>query len=231
MPSLTVERRRIHSEGEIGIDVFGGSVRMRNLRVEEPLSPVPTMRFDLDIADISLAQLTSTLEIGRISGVAVGTVRDLEIANRQPQRIDARLETVPRPGVPQRISVTAIRQLSILGGSGGDPFSFGVLGFFDEYRYAKMGFRCRLENDRFILHGVERIDGADYLVVGSKIPPRVNVISHTPVIAFSELVRRVSRVFAVGTGSATPAAPDDSAPDPGPETTDEQTIPATPHPR
>jgi hypothetical protein len=230
MPSLTVERRRIHSDGEIGIDVFGGSVRMRNLRVEEPLSPVPTVRFDLDIADISLAQLTSTLEIGKISGVAVGTVHELEIANRQPQRFDARLETVSRPGVPQRISVTAIRQLSILGGSGGDPFSFGVLGFFDEYRYAKMGFRCRLENDRFVLHGVEQIDGLDYLVVGSKIPPRVNVISHTPVIAFSELVRRVSRVFAVGSGSAASATQDDSAPDQDSDTTDEQTIPTTPPP-
>jgi hypothetical protein len=197
IPALSIDRHSLHSEGEIRADVFGGTVRLRNLHVVELWSRVPTVRFDLDIADISLAQLTNTFEVGRISGVAAGGVRALEIANRQAARFDAWLETVERSGVPQRISVTAIRQLSILGGAGGDPISFGVLGFFDEYRYAKMGFRCRLENDQFVLRGVEERDGAEYLVVGTTLPPRVNVISHTRVISFSELVRRLSRVLAL----------------------------------
>jgi hypothetical protein len=78
-----------------------------------------------------------------------------------------------------------------------DPLSRGLLSFFDEYRYAKMGFRCCLENDRFILR-VEESEGKQYLVVGSTLPPSVNVISHTDVISFSEMVRRLDRVRAVG---------------------------------
>ena len=200
IPALTIDPHSVQSDGEIRVDVFGGNVRLRNLRVDELLSPVPTVRLDLDIADLSLAQLTNTFEVGRISGVAAGGVRGLEIANGQPARFDAWLETVERRGVPQRISVTAVRQLSILGGTGGDPISSGVLGFFDEYRYAKMGFRCRLENDQFVLRGVEEKDGAEYLVVGTTLPPRVNVISHTRVFSFSELVRRLARVSTLKEG-------------------------------
>lgn len=217
IPALTVDRRHAESEGEIRVDVFGGTMRLRNLRVDELFSPVPALRVDLDVAELSLAQLTDTFEVGRISGVIAGSVHDLEIANGQPARFDARIETVARPGVPQRVSVTAIRQLSILGGAGGDPISTGVLSFFDEYRYAKMGFRGRLENDRFTLQGVEEDDGAEYLVVGTTLPPRVNVISHTRVISFSELVNRLARVLAIKdnpthTESTDAAQPDRSEP-------------------
>jgi hypothetical protein len=197
IPRLTLGEGRIQSAGEIRIHVFDGEARLRDLRADELLSPVPALRFDFDFQDISLAQLTKTFEIGGISGIVAGSVHDLVIVNGQPVRFDAHLETVARSGVPQRISVTAIRQISILGGSGGDPLSQGLLGFFQEYRYAKMGVRCSLENDRFLLRGVEEIDGADYLVVGTTLPPRVNVISHNRVIAFSELLRRLSRVAAV----------------------------------
>jgi len=216
IPAVLVDRHTLESQGEIRIEAFGGTARVGQLRVEEILSRVPTVQLDVEIADLSLTELTSTFEVGRISGVVNAGIRDLQIADGQPVHFDAWLETVPKPGVPQRISVTAIRQISILGGSGGDPISLGVLGFFDEYRYAKMGFRCRLENDRFELHGVEVDDGADYLVVGATLPPRVNVISHTREISFSELMRRLGRVFALResplrSGGAE-AAPADAAP-------------------
>ncbi len=153
----------------------------------------PTVELDLDFQDLLLAQLTETLEAGTISGVARGAVHHLAIAHGEPVRFDAWMETVPRRGVAQRISVKAIRQIAILGG-GGDPLSQGVLSFFDEYRYARMGFRCTLENDRFYLRGIEQDGEKEYLVVGSILPPRVNVISHTPAISFSEMVRRLSRL-------------------------------------
>ena len=34
----------------------------------------------------------------------------------------------------------------------------------------------------------------EYLVVGSFLPPTVNIVSHTQTIAFSELVRRLERI-------------------------------------
>jgi hypothetical protein len=157
---------------------------------------VPALELDLDFEELSLGQMTETLEIGRVSGIVRGRVEKLEIVNGEPVRFDAWMETVSRPGVSQRVSVAAIRQLSILGGSGGDPLSHGILSFFDEYRYAKMGFRCSLQNDRFTLHGIEAVDGKDYLVVGSIMPPRVNVISHNQTISFSQMIRRLERALA-----------------------------------
>lgn len=197
IPSLRWRGQEIRSEGEIRADLFGGHLRVRNIAVDELFSPVPALRVDADFDNLSLAQMTRTFNFGRITGVIAGEVEDLVVVDGQPVSFTARVATVPRAAVSQRISVRAIRQISILGGTGGDPLTQGILSLFDEYRYAKMGFRCRLENDRFHLGGVDRVDGNEYLVVGSTLPPRVSVVSHTRVVAFSELVRRLARVSAV----------------------------------
>lgn len=196
IPNVTLESGEVHCEGEIRASLFDGEARIRNLHVSNLFSPVPALELNLDFHDISLGEMTDTFEIGHVSGVVRGGVEDLEIVRGEPVRFEARMETVPRPGVPQRVSVTAIRQLSILGGSGGDPLSSGILSFFDEYRYAKMGFQCSLRNDRFTLHGIEELDGKDYLVVGSIMPPRVNVISHNQTISFSQMIHRIERALA-----------------------------------
>jgi hypothetical protein len=138
------------------------------------------------------------LGVGYVSGIGRAKVDDLEISAGQPVHFDADFETVPTRGVPQRVSVAAIQQLTILGGAEANPLTRGVLDLFDEYRYAKMGFRCSLRNDRFILHGVAEREGKDFLVVGTLLPPTVNVISHNQEIAFSEMVERLKRITAVG---------------------------------
>ena len=70
----------------------------------------------------------------------------------------------------------------------------GIASFFDTFRYSKLGFKATLKNDKLTLHGVESREDGEYLVVGSFIPPTVNVVSHTQVIAFSELLRRLAQV-------------------------------------
>jgi hypothetical protein len=70
----------------------------------------------------------------------------------------------------------------------------GLAGFFDSFRYSKLGFKAVLRNDRLTLRGVESQGENELLVVGSFLPPTVNIVSHTQVIAFSELVRRLERI-------------------------------------
>ena len=113
-------------------------------------------------------------------------------------RFDARIESVPAAGVAQRISVTAIDQLAVLGGGASGSVARGMMGLFHEFRYAKLGVRCSLRNDRFVLHGVAEHDGKDFLVVGTIFPPSVNVVSHNQVIAFKEMVERLQRVTSAG---------------------------------
>jgi len=186
----------------------GSEITATDLHVDRLFSRVRTVGMDVDVERIDLAKATSTFGVGHVTGILHGAIDDLELVGGQPTSFDAWIETVPEKGVSQHISVTAIRQLSILGGAGSDPFTQGILSFFDEYRYAKMGLRCRLRNDRFLLHGVERLDDKDFLVVGSFFPPTVNVISHNQVISFSEMVRRLSRITAVtGPGDNTEVSP------------------------
>jgi hypothetical protein len=195
IPDMRLVDRALRSDAEIGVQVFGGDVRIRNLRFDEIFSPVPAVALDAAFENISLGHFTKAFDVGRITGIVNGEVKDLVLVDGQPVSFEASMETVERPGVDQRISVTAVRQLSILGGAGGDVLTQGILSFFDDYGYAKMGFQSRLENDRFYLRGVKSEDGKEYLVVGSTLPPRVNVVSHSQVISFSEMVKRLSRAF------------------------------------
>jgi hypothetical protein len=158
------------------------------------------MGLDLDFEDLSLGAMTEALDVGQITGVVRGRVRDLSIVDGQPVSFEAELNSVPRDGVTQEISVRAIRQISIVAGPGGDALSSGILSFFDRYRYAKLGLRCSLENDRFLLRGIDEQDGKQVLVEGSFLPPRVNVYSQSQVIGFSEMMRRLRRAVDTGAG-------------------------------
>jgi len=200
IPTVTVATGTVRTEGEVGARAFGGRVRVRNLHVDELWSPVPAIGLDLDFEEISLGAMTEALDVGQITGVVDGRIRNLSIVNGQPVTFEAELESVPRRGVSQEISVRAIRQISIVAGPGGDALSGGILRFFDRYRYAKLGLRCSLENDRFLLRGIDEHDGKQVLVAGALLPPRVNVYSQSQVIGFSEMTRRLRRAMETGAG-------------------------------
>jgi hypothetical protein len=123
-----------------------------------------------------------------------GTVGDLIITDGQPAQFGADLHSVDRGG-EQRISVEALNKITVLssGQSAGALYG-GLAGFFDSFRYSKLGFKAILRNDRLTLRGVETRGNEEYLVVGSFLPPTVNIVSHTQTIAFSELVRRLERI-------------------------------------
>ena len=124
-----------------------------------------------------------------------GTIDDLVLTDGQPSQLRADLHSVERSGVDQRISVEALNQITVLssGQEAGALYS-GLAGFFDSFRYSKLGFKATLKNDRLTLRGVESEGDKEYLVVGSWLPPTVNIVSHTQSIAFSELLRRLERI-------------------------------------
>jgi hypothetical protein len=198
IPSVTIAEDHAETSGEIDIRVFGGAIRIRNLRLDQILSPVPELSLDIDFHDLSLKRITKTFGVGHISGVLSGAFERLVIVRGQPVAFDGWVRTVERRGVAQKVSVKALRQISILGGAGGDAITRGILSMFEEYGYAKMGFRSRLRNDRFELEGVERVGRKDYLVVGSTLPPKVDVVSHSQVISFSEMMRRIESAIEIG---------------------------------
>jgi len=128
-----------------------------------------------------------------------GTIDGLVITQGQPAEFKADLQTVEKSGVSQWISVETLNKITILSSGNEAGFIYGTLAeFFDFYRYSEMGFKAALKNDTLILRGVESKEGKDYLVVGTLLPPTVNIVSYTQEVSFSELMRRLERVRDAG---------------------------------
>ncbi len=184
----------LQSNGEIQADLFGGRIRMNKLEVANPFSSITSIKLNAALAGIQLERLSQTFAFGRISGILEGTIEDLVVTAGQPAQFRADLHSVDR-GTEQRISVEALNKITILSsGQNAGALYGGLAGFFDSFRYSKLGFRAVLLNDQLTLRGVETRGNEEYLVVGSFLPPTVNIISHTQNIAFSELLRRLQRI-------------------------------------
>jgi hypothetical protein len=200
IPHVQSEENLLRTSGEIQAQVFGGRARIGKLEIENPFSSLPSIKLDASLDGIELEQLSKTFEFGRISGILEGNINDLVITDNQPAQFNAELHSVDRD-TEQRISVEALNKITVLSsGENAGSLYGGLAGFFDSFRYSKLGFKADLKNDRLILRGVETRGDQEFLVVGSFLPPTVNIISHTQVIAFSELLRRLQSIKADSTG-------------------------------
>jgi hypothetical protein len=185
----------LRSRGEIRINVFGGRVRIGTLEVEQLFSSIPSVKLDASFQNIHLDQASETFAFGRVSGILEGTLNDLVITAGEPSQFRADLHTVDKPGSSQWISVEALNKITVLSsGNEAGALYAGLGGFFENFRYSKMGFKAVLKNDKLTLRGIESEAGKEYLVVGTLLPPTVNIISHTQEIGFSELLRRLERI-------------------------------------
>jgi len=195
IPEIESAGNTLRTRGEFQADLFGGRVRMSKLEIENPFSALASIKLSAKVESLELEQLTKTFAFGRISGILEGSVDDLVITDGQPSQLRADLHSVQRSGVDQRISVDALNKITVLssGQDSGALYS-GLAGFFDSFRYSKLGFKATLRNDRLTLQGVESQGDKELLVVGSFLPPTVNIVSHTQSIAFSELMRRLERI-------------------------------------
>jgi hypothetical protein len=194
IPEVESAESLLRTRGEIQAELFGGRIRMSKLEIDNPFSSLASLKLDAKLNDIQLEQLTQTFAFGRISGILEGSIDNLVLTDGQPSELSADLHSVDRGG-EQRISVEALNKITVLS-SGQDAGSLygGLAGFFDSFRYSKLGFKATLKNDRLTLRGVESRNNQEMLVVGSFLPPTVNIVSHTQNIAFSELVRRLERI-------------------------------------
>ena len=196
----------LKSDGTITLNVFGGRATIRGMAVEKPFSPVRSITMDARLEGLNLEQASETFEFGRISGVLAGAIENLVMTQGQPAEFRADIRSVETPGVSQWISVEALDKITVLssGNEAGAVYG-GIAGFFDFFRYSKLGFKAALKNDKLMLRGIETKNGQEYLVVGTLLPPTVNIVSHTQEIGFSELMGRLKRIQ--GTGSSESIGP------------------------
>ncbi len=189
LTGLTYRRGRLRVLGDITIDAFDGRVTVRKLRVSDLFERAPRLYADIALEGIDLEQLTGTFSFGMVTGRLEGLVDDLELQAWQPVAFDARFATPADDGSRHRISRRAVDNLGTLGGGTSGVMSQGMLAFFDEYSYDRLGVGCRLYNGYCELSGVE--DGPDgfYLLTrGGLLPPWIDVKGTGRSIAWRDLV-------------------------------------------
>ncbi|MBI5740402.1 MAG: hypothetical protein HZA16_06740 [Nitrospirae bacterium] len=199
VPRVTLTGNRLLTEGQIDLRLLDGHIRVSAFSIDDVAGPVASIKAGIEIKDIDLEKLTGAFDFGHISGVLEGDIDDLVIVNGQAEGFKASIETVKKKGIAQKISVDALKKISILGtGATTSILDRGIYRLFKQYGYEKIGFKAYLKNDNLLLLGVKREEGKQYLVEGGLLPPRVDVVTYSQNISFKEIVNRLKRIGAAG---------------------------------
>ncbi len=202
IPKATYQNDTFELEGAMMVDLFEGQTIIQNLRVDDPLGVWPTLHANVELKDLDLEALTRTFSFGKITGKLEGRIKDLYLENWQPVSFDARFATPEQDESRHRISQRAIDNISNLGGNGlSGALSRSFLSFFDEFRYARLGVSCRLENGVCELDGVEAAAQGSYLVKGSGIP-RVDIVGFNHQVDWELLINKLTEIANSGVGNA-----------------------------
>jgi hypothetical protein len=199
IPRVHLESGVLDVDGEIRIDVFGGSIRVRDLAMERPFGVLPSLSANAEISDLDLEQLTGTFEFGNISGRVDGYVRDLRLLDWSPVAFDAWLGTPARQSRSRSISRQAVNHLAAIGGGGAAAALAGpVMRLFDSFSYRRLGLGCRLDNYVCEVSGVSEEGEGVLLLEGAGIP-KVTVRAYNRRVDWPQMV---ANLLAVGGGES-----------------------------
>jgi len=194
IPGVTLKNNVLTFDGNVESQVFGGSIVGSNIRLQDPLGNFPQFFADVRARNLDLGLVTQTFEVGSITGKLEADVLGLELFAWTPQKFDARLATPKGDKSRHRISAKAVSSLSNVGGGGGgvvQALQSGVLKFFDEYGYDKLGITCRLRGDVCEMSGVEPAGVGYYIVKGAGVP-RIDIVGNAGRVNWNQLVSSIS---------------------------------------
>lgn len=193
IPGVELRGNELTVKGDIEASVFDGMIVTSGLRLADPLGKWPRLFANVRGRNLDLELVTRTFAVGSITGRLDVDILGLELFDWSPVAFDARLETPQGDRSRHRISARAVRELSNVGGGGGgvaQALQSGVLQFFDEYGYDKLGIRCRLANDVCLMSGVEPAPGGYYIVKGRGLP-RIDIIGNQGRVNWRQLVAQI----------------------------------------
>ena len=177
--------------------VFDGSVSISDLKLEQPFSQWPRFSANIALQNLDLNLVTSAFSFGGITGRLSGAINGLKLFNWQPVAFDARLFTPPDDRSRHRISQRAVQNIGSIGGGGAGvtaALSGGVMKFFDDFNYDRLGLSCRLENEVCVLDGIAPAPNGGYYLVKGKGLPRIDVIGGAHRVDWPRLVEQLIAV-------------------------------------
>lgn len=181
--------------------VFDGDVTISDLRLEQPFGQWPRFYSSIAIENLDLEPMTSAFSFGRITGRLSGAINGLQLFNWTPIAFDARLYTPPNDRSRHRISQRAVQNIGSMGGGGAGvtaALSGGVMRFFDDFNYDRLGISCRLQNEVCIMDGVAPAANGNYYLVKGRGLPRIDVIGSSRRVDWPRLVQQLLAVTESG---------------------------------
>lgn len=191
IPDVRYTDGRVEVGGMLLVRAFDGAIKLRNVSLDQPLGLVPQLYADISLENIDLEQLTGTFSFGKIEGRLDGHIDNLWLQNWEPVAFDGKLATPKDDESRHRISQKAVDNLSRIGGGVGQALSQTFLGLFEEFPYDRLGISCRLHNGVCDMGGVAPAEQGYYLVKGTWLPPRINVIGYADQVDWDALVARI----------------------------------------
>jgi len=198
LSSITFRNGKWTSRGAIVAQLFGGQIKVENIFAGRLFSASRFFGADGSFDRIDLEKVTSSIKVGRMTGLIRGSLNNFSMEYGQPASFDLVIETDTSKSAPKLISVEAINNLSIIStGSGAISaiLGSGLNQFFKDYPYSKIGMRCTLRDDIFKLRGLIHDSGNEYLV-RKALFRGVDIVNQNPdnYISFKDMAERVSRI-------------------------------------
>lgn len=206
IPQAHYANDRLDFDGGLTMQLFGGSVSVSSLAMERPFGVAPTLSADIALDDLDLESLTGVLGFGSITGKLDGRIDALRLVDWQPVAFDAYLATERKRGVRQRISQRAVQDLSSVGDASFVGSLQGMLiGFFDDFGYARLGISCRLADEVCHMDGLgpasKDSGNKAFIIVQGAGLPRLDVVGINRRVDWPTLLERLE---AVGKGDVKP---------------------------
>ncbi|MEQ1439718.1 hypothetical protein AAG565_10160 [Fontimonas sp. SYSU GA230001] len=185
LPGLKLRERRLDIDGVLEAAAFDGRIEVRNLSVIEPFGVLPRVKADVRLRRLDLALLTGAFDFGRITGRLDGDFDGLRLIGWEPVAMDARLYSSARDDRPRRISQRAIDNISSIGGGPTGLLSRGFFSLFDDFAYARIGWRCVLDNGICRMSGIGPArQGDGYVLVQGRSLPRIDVVGYSKQVSW-----------------------------------------------
>jgi hypothetical protein len=203
LTEIGIKEKKLFTSGLLTAKIFNGEIRIDSIWGQNIFDADRRLGCNVTFSDIDLGELTQTIDVGSVTGIAEGRISGLVFSYGGPERFVLDIGTVDRRGVEKRVSVEFVDKLTILG-SGSTLFSgllrTGLNRFVHNYNYSAIGIHLELKDDYFTLRGMIHEGDTEYFIKRSGLTG-INVINQNPnnLIGFNDMMRRLERINVTNT--------------------------------
>lgn len=200
IPKMSYANSVVSMQGELVSGVFDGVAVARNLILTKPFSMMPRLEADVALHHMDLDLLTRAYSFGNIQGRIDIEVNGLELVNWEPVRFDAKLAS-SKGDYKRRISQAAVKNIIALGGNSAvSAIQSSFLGFFEQFRYAEIGWSCKLRGHICYMGGIEPTsrDFKGYTLIKGSGIPAITITGYNSEVDWPELLKRLEHAIETG---------------------------------